>query len=210
MGGTLLHANPSVGGVYSRVAARHGVDASPELLNERFSDAWGRLKSVGRTVEKEWWRKIIDDVFSGHKVPDGEKFFEDLYESFREPAAWALYPDVVPTLTALKTRGVRLAVASNWDERLPALLDGIGLSPWFERRFISFDVGFSKPDVRFFRAALAGMGVDPLDAMHVGDDPEEDVRGAQAAGIRSYLINRKARPTSARMLKDLTEILIRL
>lgn len=210
MGGTLLHANPSVGGVYARVAARHGVNAPAEVLDQRFSDAWGRLKKVGVTVEKAWWRRIIDDVFSPYQVPDGEAFFHDLYESFRDPASWALYPDVIATLEALQKRAVRLAIASNWDERLPALLDGIGLAPYFEKRFISFDLGVSKPDPRFFQAALKGMDVDPLETAHVGDDPEEDIRGAESAGIRAYLIDRKKKPINSRMMSDLSEILARI
>lgn len=210
VGGTLLHANPSVGGVYARVAARHGVDASGEILDERFKDAWGRHRQLGQAIEKAWWRKLVEDVFQGHAVPDGDAFFEDLYESFRDPASWFVYPDVRPTLEALRQRGLRLAVASNWDERLPGLLESIGLLTWFERRFISFDLGFSKPDRRFFQAALDGMGVDAGETVHVGNDPEEDIRGAEAAGIRAYLIDRKARPLNSRMISTLTEILVRV
>jgi len=199
-----------VGGIYSRVAARHGVDAPAEVLNERFENAWGPAKKVGSSIEKEWWRGLVEKVFEPYHVPAGDAFFDDIFDSFREPSSWQIYPDVLDTLAQLKEKGVRLAIASNWDERLPPLLDALGLSGHFEKKFISFDVGVAKPDIRFFRRALEDMKSDPIETAHVGDDPEEDIKGAEAAGIRAYLINRKRKPINSRMMSDLSEILLRI
>jgi putative hydrolase of the HAD superfamily len=210
VGGTLIHAHPSVGAIYSAVAARHGVDAPPEILNERFEQAWRPAKKVGNSIEKAWWRDLVKKVFEPYKVPDGDAFFNDLYDSFRDPASWRIYPDVLETLNELHNRGIRLAIASNWDERLPGLLTALDLTRHFEKMFISYEVGFAKPDKLFFLRALAGMKADPIESAHVGDDPEEDIRGAESAGMRAYLINRKKKPINSRMMSDLTEILLRL
>lgn len=199
-----------MGAIYSRVAERHGIRLAVAEADRRFSDAWRSHKKSGETVDKSLWRKIIEAVFHDHKVPDTEAFFHDLYDSFREPSSWALYPDAIPALTALKERGIRLAIASNWDERLPELLDAIGLTPFFEQRYISYALEVSKPDTRFFQAALSGMGVEAHEAVHVGDDPEEDIKGAEAAGIRAYLINRKVKPLNSRMIVSLEEMLVRV
>ncbi len=45
--------------------------------------------------------------------------------------------------------------------------------------------GYPKPDPRMFEATLAGMGVDPAHAMHVGDTPRTDIAGALALGMRA-------------------------
>ena len=210
VGGTLIHAHPSVGAIYSAVAARHGVTAPPEILNERFEKAWAPMKKVGNSHEKTWWRGMVQHVFEPYTFPDTDRFFEELYDSFREPSAWRLYPDVRETLEELQKRGVRMAIASNWDERLPGLLDALDLSKYFEKKFISFQLGVAKPDLRFFERALADMDADPLETAHVGDDPEEDIKGAESAGIRAYLINRKKKPINSRMMSELNEILLRL
>ena len=210
VGGTLIHAHPSVGGIYSKVAARHGVQAPAEILNERFEQAWGPAKKLGSSIEKGWWRGLVQKVFEPYTIPDGETFFDDLYDSFREPESWEIYPDVISTLDQLKEKGVRLAIASNWDERLPPLLDALDLARHFEKKFISFDVGVAKPDRRFFQRALDDMRSDPIETAHVGDDPEEDIKGAESAGIRAYLINRKRKPINSRMISDLSEILLRI
>ncbi len=46
-------------------------------------------------------------------------------------------------------------------------------------------VGYEKPDVRIFEAALAraGAGIRATDVVHVGDTLAADVAGARAAGI---------------------------
>jgi HAD superfamily hydrolase (TIGR01458 family) len=45
-----------------------------------------------------------------------------------------------------------------------------------------------KPSAAFFQTALAGLGVDPAQAMMVGDDIESDVGGAQRAGLAGVLV----------------------
>jgi putative hydrolase of the HAD superfamily len=210
VGGTLIHPHPSVGEIYSRVAAKHGVDKAGDVLNLRFNDAWKRQKTLGQTIEKEWWRNVVSDVFSDCTFADKNRFFDDLFEAFRNPAVWEIYPDVKETLTELGRRKLRLAVASNWDLRLPALLNDLGLAPFFERQFISFAVGFAKPDPRFFTHALSEMGVLGLEAIHIGDDLEEDVRAAESAGMRAYHIDRSKKPLNSRSLVDLSEVLSRV
>ena len=52
--------------------------------------------------------------------------------------------------------------------------------------------GAAKPDPRLFEAALELADCDPADAVHVGDSPDKDVAGAEAAGVRALLIDRNA------------------
>lgn len=205
-GGTLLTPHPSVGAVYAKVAARHGIKASPEQLNLRFKEVWKTNKGQGRLVDKAWWQVVVKHVM---EIENGT-FFEDLYAEFEKPDVWHVYPDVEPALLALTQRKMRLAVASNWDSRLPALLKKLGLDRHFERQFISYDLKVAKPDKRFFDFALRALGLDPLEVLHVGDDLVEDIEGAQGAGLRAYHIDRTHKPKNSRTLTSLDEILLRL
>ncbi|MEK7863932.1 MAG: HAD family hydrolase, partial [Chloroflexota bacterium] len=56
---------------------------------------------------------------------------------------------------------------------------------------ISVEVGVGKPDPQIFRIAAARLGIDPGDAVMVGDSLERDVAGAKAAGMRAVWIDRK-------------------
>jgi putative hydrolase of the HAD superfamily len=210
VGGTLIEPFPSVGDIYSRVAAKHGVTMSPAVLNEKFKQVWKEKKPDRLTVDKNWWGDVVTAIFENQRFSNEQAFFDELYATFAYPQAWKIYGDVIETLDQLKQRSVRLAVASNWDSRLPALLDQLGLSSYFEHFFISFEMGLQKPNPEFFRRALQKMAVDPIEALHVGDDVEEDIRGAEAAGLRAYHINRREKPINSRMLVDLKEVLLRL
>ncbi|EQD79049.1 Haloacid dehalogenase-like hydrolase domain protein, partial [mine drainage metagenome] len=65
-----------------------------------------------------------------------------------------------------------------------------GLSQYFPIQIISEEVGHAKPDEAFFRIALGRTGVEPSDAVMIGDDPHADIGGAKAAGIRTVWLNR--------------------
>lgn len=103
---------------------------------------------------------------------------------------FSAYPDAVPALSALRDRDLRLVTVSNWDCSLPRVLDGCGLGELLDGTITSAEVGARKPDPLIFERALELAGCEPEEALHVGDTAEEDVAGAQAAGIRSLLIDR--------------------
>jgi putative hydrolase of the HAD superfamily len=189
-GGTLLRPEPSVGTTYAKVAAEHGVRIAAPELDARLKQAWKKQKALQLNVDKEWWRAVVTDVFAGDLFKAPDAFFEDLYRAFANPAVWKIYPDVIPALTALKEKNICLAIASNWDERLPRLLKELRMDRYFDYIFISSLVGYSKPDRRFFEHALKMTGFDPSDVLHVGDDIEEDIAGANNVGIPAVLVDR--------------------
>ncbi|MCG3203376.1 MAG: Phosphoglycolate phosphatase [Elusimicrobia bacterium] len=210
VGGTLIHPHPSVGHIYAQVAEGHGVKESPNEINLKFKESWKKNKKIRTAIDKNWWKKIVFDVFDKNQFQSPESFFEELYKEFEQKHSWRIYPDVEDTLTALKNRAIRLALASNWDSRLPKLLDDLGLSRHFEKQFISFQIDLIKPDPKFFQTALHDLHLDPLEVIHIGDDLEEDIEGAQQAGLRAYLIDRLHKPKNSRGLSSLNEILVRI
>jgi putative hydrolase of the HAD superfamily len=102
------------------------------------------------------------------------------------------YPDVLPTLAAL--RGRTLVVVSNWDCSLADWLGPAGLLEHFQGVVTSGEVGVAKPGQAIFERALELAGAGPGDAVHVGDSLANDVAGARAAGIRPVLVARDGSP----------------
>jgi putative hydrolase of the HAD superfamily len=111
-------------------------------------------------------------------------------EAMLSSLRFTAFPDAAPALRALRGRGLRLVVASNWDCSLPDFLDAAGLAPLLDATVESATVGAAKPSPDLFRAALAEVGSPPERALHVGDSPANDVAGAVAAGIRAVLLDR--------------------
>jgi putative hydrolase of the HAD superfamily len=107
---------------------------------------------------------------------------------------FSAFPDARPALEELRSRGLRLVVASNWDCSLPRVLEHTGLAPLLDGVVASAVVGAAKPDPRLFESALALAGCAPAEALHAGDSIDGDVQGARAAGIRAVLVSRRADP----------------
>ena len=122
-----------------------------------------------------------------------ERAVAQLREFFATPDAWRLFPDTVPALEALRDRGVRLGVVSNWDSRLPTVLQILGLAGYFDTVGVSHLEGMEKPSPGFFHRVLERLGAEPEEALHVGDVPELDLEGARRAGIDGLLVDRHGR-----------------
>ena len=103
---------------------------------------------------------------------------------------FAPFPDAIPALRALRARGLRAVVASNWDCSLGDVLREARLRGLVDGVVTSAEVGAAKPDRRLFDAALELAGCDPADAVYVGDSPENDIAGAAAVGMRAILLER--------------------
>jgi putative hydrolase of the HAD superfamily len=104
------------------------------------------------------------------------------------------YPEVPGVLRALRDRGTRLVVVSNWDVSLHGVLEQTGLAPLIDAVVTSAEFGAAKPDPAIFAHALELAGARATDAVHAGDDVEADVHGARAAGIEPVLVARDGEP----------------
>lgn len=205
-GETLIGPRESFGQVYSRVLRTLGVDAEPGVLDCALRATWEEL---GREIppgtdryahfpggEGAYWLGFVRRTLRrvpGLADPEGLTTcaLEGLRDAFRDRDAWQVYPDVRPTLDSLRALGARLAVVSNWDSRLPALLERLGLARYFDAIVVSHLEGVEKPHPELFRRALERLGAAPGAALHVGDVPELDVDGAAAAGVQAVLVDRR-------------------
>jgi FMN phosphatase YigB (HAD superfamily) len=101
------------------------------------------------------------------------------------------FSDAFSTLDELRAHGLRLVATSNWDCSLPDVLDQVGLFPMLDGVVYSAQIGASKPDQRVFDAALRKANCSAGCAAHVGNSVDNDVVGAQRAGICAVLIQRE-------------------
>lgn len=199
-GGTLMHVRQSVGHVYAAVARKYGVDAAPDDVEAAFRRVWETRRDTlhetsSDALERQWWHALVTDVFAAVGKLENfrgsfDAFFHELNKLFSTGAAWRVFDDVDPALSALERLDVRRAVVSNWDSSLPQLLDALGLRRWFEFVLTSAEARHRKPDPRIFEQAVARLGLHPDQVLHVGDSYEDDFVGAQAAGLRCVIVDR--------------------
>jgi putative hydrolase of the HAD superfamily len=86
---------------------------------------------------------------------------------------------------------IPLAIVSNFDSRLYAVLHALDLAPYFSSITISTETGVAKPDPKIFAIALEKHHVSPELAWHIGDSFEDDYRAACAAGLRGIWLRRR-------------------
>lgn len=120
---------------------------------------------------------------------------EELLAALLEAIRFFVLPGVASALRAWRDRGTALVVVSNWDVSLHGVLRDTGLAPLLDAVLTSAEEGVAKPHPAIFARALArGGGIEPADALHVGDSVEHDVAGARAAGMRAALVTGGAAP----------------
>lgn len=199
--GTLFEAREPVGRTYARIAREYGLDAPEAAVIEGFRRAFaaapviafGRGHRAGelRALERGWWRAVVADSFAGLGAFDLDGCFEALFAYFADPAHWEADPAAAATLAGLKQAGFELGVISNFDFRLYGLLDGLGLSGYFDSITISSEAGYAKPRREIFDAALERLRASAAEAMHVGDSLHHDFEPARALGFFAVLLDPK-------------------
>ncbi len=200
VGHTLIYPYPSLEEVALEVLREEKIElpltelrTTLKQVDEYYEKAFSKNTQLWASQEKViglweelygYWMKLVGlDSKARHL---GRR----LYEVFGGSNRWSPFDEVIPTLTRLKGEGFCLGVVSNWDDRLEGILDRLGLGDKLDFVLASAKVGLSKPDQRFFKLALTLAGVEPSQALHVGDHPWVDFEGAYQVGIKPVLIDR--------------------
>ncbi len=202
-GGTLFRVRGGVGQAYARIASDFDsrIASTPNLvdrLDTAFGAAFRRREPMvfpGATpdclpeLERDWWLAVVRDTFDALPVPFKrlDEFFEEAYRYFATEAAWTLEPGCRETLDLLRSLGIGLGVISNFDSRLEPVLAALGIRDFFQTVTYSTGCGAAKPDHRIFLRALRSARARAETSLHVGDDIDDDRRGALGAGMRAVL-----------------------
>lgn len=191
-GGTLADLRADRATLLRDDLRRIGFDVSPDEVAQALESA-RRWREVNRPpffanyAERTahfvgYCRAIIDALELEGNHDEAARRLWDVWDA--APEAWSLYPDARPCIETLASRGLRLGVISNWDKlNLPDTCEQISIARYFTVMLSSAEANADKPDPAIFRTALARMGAQPGEAMHVGDSLEADVEGARAVGI---------------------------
>ncbi len=201
VGGTMIYCDPSPGEIYAHHLSRHGRPVRAEDVSPVFRDAWAEMQrrnDPGRDRynsmpggERAWWGRFVREVLQrlDHDA-SWEPLLDDLYAAFSDSSVWRVYPETARALQALAARGLRLAVISNWDRRLPQILRSLNLYEIFSTVTVSSIEGREKPAPEIFHGTVDRLEVTPSETLHVGDSPLEDYGGAENAGLGAALIDR--------------------
>jgi putative hydrolase of the HAD superfamily len=156
------------------------------------ADRWWREEHRGYTAdERIRWvlaRLSIERPQDCEHVAAAVRAVDEGLLAFPPP----LFPGADRMLVSLAPR-TRLAIISDTGfasgRAQDALLARSGLLDLFEVTVYSMDIGHAKPRPEPFRAALAALGLEPAEVLHVGDNERTDVGGALAMGLRAVRVD---------------------
>lgn len=189
---TLFTTRGSVGELYGAIARQHGSNADDSSIQAAFVRQFQHSGPVSADTEKGWWRDVVHRVFSEvGMVPDFDRFFDQVYDQFRDSRGWRLFPETREVLIDLKNRGLKLGLISNFDSRVYTVMRSLEILSFFDVVTISSEAGYAKPHPGIFQAAIAALGVPASHILLVGDSLVDDVQAGALAGMTSALIDRR-------------------
>lgn len=123
-------------------------------------------------------------IAGNENVELAKKLGEDFL--YRTTMQTNLIDGAIETLEYLKDKGYTLSIISNgFVEVQYTKLRCSGLLPYFANVFLSEEIGYQKPDTRFFQTVLDRLNATPAECLVIGDNFQTDIQGAQNANIRA-------------------------
>lgn len=140
-----------------------------------------------------FWGLIFETMFRDLGLDRGQllRALETAYQHFMCADLWRVEPTFSELAAFCSHRDIQLYVTSNWDPRLPVILERLEVACFFAEIITSAHVGYEKPSKKIFARLIDAAGCSPEEILHVGDSPVADIRGARQSGLRPVLFGRR-------------------
>lgn len=117
---------------------------------------------------------------------------EELAYKFRKASIvkMRLFPFVKHGLNKLKKHNKGVYLISNAQACFTMKeIEVLGLKKYFDGIVISSEVGFKKPSSKIFEIALEKFGLDKSTCLYAGNDPVDDIQGAEGSDIQAHFVS---------------------
>jgi putative hydrolase of the HAD superfamily len=100
------------------------------------------------------------------------------------------FDDVEPALRSLRDEGIKIGLLTNCSRNLPPIFESLVINSLFDSRTYSSMEGLTKPQLELFSRACKALGVEHERCLFVGDGDNQELQGAQKAGLMPVMIER--------------------
>lgn len=189
---TLAKPGPDLGpDGYRRLGERFGLELDPALYLDARTVAVANLKRhPEHRHDDAIWVAFTEEIIRG-MGGEGEAVHTCAVEMTRlweRCDNFELFEDALPVLAQLRRHRLKIGLVSNTGRDLREFVSHHRLD--VDAAVSSGEHGRTKPDPTIFRAVLERLRVAPHESAMVGDSLEDDVRGAEALGMRALLLDR--------------------
>jgi HAD superfamily hydrolase (TIGR01509 family) len=180
--GTLIDASAEeLRALRRRTARRAGIE------EERFDSLWAE------TYRERETGPILPAL---RAVGIADEALEEILAWRREVIQKALVPadGALDVLADVRRRGLRTGLITMCTQEVSELWPQTELAPLIDESVFSCEVGLAKPDPRIYELLCERLEVAPADALYVGDGANDELPGAERAGMRAVLLDGPSAP----------------
>jgi putative hydrolase of the HAD superfamily len=203
-GFTLLHPNPSTPEICQRICRQLDLHIDLDKLQERVTEAdeffyrqtrqrrhlWASEDTIN-TFWIDYYTNFLRPFVKEHDEARLYRLARMITQEFEQHTSWQTFPDVLPTLDALKAKNYTLGVISDWGIGLGSILHKLHLNKYFDSLVVSALARYAKPSPSLYELALQRANSISDYTLHIGDSYIHDVLGARSVGITPILLDRR-------------------
>jgi putative hydrolase of the HAD superfamily len=223
-GFTLLYPYPSTPEICQQVCQRLDLHIHLDEVKERMNEAQDYYLRQMRLNRHTWaseqaitefwigyYMNLLRPFIEEHDEPRLYQLAQIINQEFEHHTSWQIYPDVLPTLEALRKQSYTLGVISDWGISLGPILSKLHLTRYFDCLLVSAVTRHAKPSPTLYDLALQRANSIADYTLHIGDSYIHDILGARAVGIIPVLLDRTRRlqenNVDCLLVHELTELL---
>lgn len=195
-----LRNNARINGMHA-ILSKLGMKITLDALRAAYDQSAVRLTEIWERAEST---PVVEQLRMIIKAASQDKFdlpldpseIDKLEQAYVDPLFEfppALNPDAILTLQSMRRRVRKIGLVSNTGRSpgvaLRKLMSEHGILRYFDATVFSDEVGCRKPDRRIFEAAMQRLGATAERTIHIGDDPNADIRGAKQSGMLAILFD---------------------
>ncbi len=181
-----------------------------DINKEMFLTAYDLSHEKYRKVRYEQLREVTNAVWVAEAL--GKLGFNVTEDNPRIKAALNIFfQDFIDTLELREgakkllhqtQKQIKVGLISNFTyaAAIYKSLRKMGICKFFNIVVVSQQVGWRKPSSHIFQFTLKCLKIQPNEAVYIGDSPNEDIKGAKEAGLKTVFV-----PSQFNSLKDLKE-----
>ena len=174
--------------------------ADAGISEEKFLSAW-RASEEDRTVGRLTLEQTLERIFAENHRSFGEVLDRIVRKrvAVKKDCFQRLHPEILPLLTDLKRRGMKIGLISNcFSEEAQVIRESL-LFPFFDTCCLSFELGIAKPDPEIFGKCVRELQVEAENCLYVGDGGSRELETARQLGMGTaqavWYIRKQPQPT---------------
>ena len=165
------------------------------LTPEEFLPGWRKTEEA-RATGKLTFSQVMESLLKEHGLYSDETLRRvvEKREGIQADCFSHIHPQILPMLTKLKEKGIRLGLITNCFSEEAKLIRESGLISFFDAPCLSWEVGVRKPDPAIYEHCLELLRLPAEVCLYVGDGGSRELETAEALGMKPLQANWYRKP----------------